>query len=500
MGEHKRTWLKVIGTAAAALFIFYLAACQSYETAAPVDPVDTIPLESCILTAPGSNIRVRAQCGTLTVYEDRSRSEGRTIDLHVAVLPAVSRNVEPDPLFFIAGGPGQSALDSYPLIHSAFFRINQNRDIVLVDQRGTGRSNPLNCPGNAEIEGIEEDLTSWAETCLREVDADPRFYTTSVAVDDFNQVMTALGYEKINIYGVSYGSRAALTYIRQHPESVRTAILDGVVPQDEPLGMHAAIDAQQALEKIFNRCYSDSNCREAFPEIDQTFTGLLAALETEHVETSLPHPSSGEIQNITFTPEILAAAVRLLSYTPETAALLPLLINTSYIQQDYSLLAAQYLIASDQLTTMISTGLNYSILCTEDVPFIDPQKTQELNAGTYLGNLQTDALFEICQVWPNGDIPPDFKEPVRSELPILLLSGEMDPVTPPYKGDQAAQHLPNSLHLVLSGQGHNVIYRGCVPNLVLNFINSGSASSLNTSCTEAIQPLPFFTSFSGPSP
>jgi pimeloyl-ACP methyl ester carboxylesterase len=477
-----------------------LLACQENRSPTPERPVPGVQLTPCTLTAPGTAARVQARCGIVEVYEDRSSQGGRTIELKVAVLPAVSRSPEPDPLFFLAGGPGQSATESYPIIHNAFARVNQRRDIVLVDQRGTGSSNPLDCPGGEEFTDIDEDIIPWAEACLAELDADPRFYTTSIAMEDLDQVRETLGYKQINLYGVSYGSRAALTYLRQHPESVRTAVLDGIVPQDEALGLRVASDAQQALDLIFSHCHSDAACRAAFPEIGQAFEHLLQALETSPVEASVAHPSSGDLQDLKFTQEMLATAVRLLSYSPETAALLPLLVHTAYVQNDYSRLAAQYLIISDQLTESISTAMSYSVLCAEDLPFIDPDEARQKNTGTYLGDVQTEALFKICQVWPRGEIPPDFKEPVRSEKPVLILSGEFDPVTPPYKGDQVAETLPNSLHLVIPGQGHNVVFRGCLPNLVTAFIENGSTSNLNTGCIQAIQPLPYFTSFSGPSP
>jgi pimeloyl-ACP methyl ester carboxylesterase len=477
-----------------------MVACQANAVPTPPPTVPAIALAPCTLTSPGSPMRVGAQCGSLTVYEDRESQQGRTIDLMLAVVPAVSRSPEADPLFFLAGGPGQSALESYPMVHAAFARVNQRRDIVLVDQRGTGSSNPLDCPGGEEFADIDEEIIPWAISCLSGLQADPRFYTTSIAMHDLDDVRDALGYQQINLYGVSYGSRAALTYMRQYPDRVRTAILDGVVPQDEALGLRVARDAQQALEGILSRCRNLDSCRAAFPDIGHVFDELLKDLEAEPVHVVLPHPSSGEIQELTFTPEMMAAAVRLLTYAPETAALLPLLLNSAYAHHDYSFLAAQYLIISDQITQSISTAMSYSVLCSEDLPFIDPEEAERMNAGTYLGDIQTSALFQICQVWPRGDIPPDFKEPVRSDAPVLLLSGEYDPVTPPYKGEQAAQTLPNSLHLVIPGQGHNVIFRGCVPNLVTALIESGSTAGLNTACVQGIQPLPFFVSFSGPAP
>jgi len=485
------------------LFLILSAACAAASQEPTPQPTATIFLSNCQLSAPGLSINIPARCGKLAVYENRASTTGRMIDLNIAVVPAASAEPASDPLFFLAGGPGQAATESYPQISIAFNSIHQNRDIVLVDQRGTGKSNPLTCPSpgpGADNSSSANDLTRWAENCLKQLDGDPRYYTTSIAVQDLDQVRQALGYERINMYGVSYGTRVALTYLHQFPERVRAVILDGVVPQTEDLGLNVARNAQHAIDLIFQRCAGDSACQSSFPEINSEFTSLVESLKNNSVKTNVVHPVSGEIQTIEFTREELANTIRLLSYTSETTALLPLQVHSAQTSNDFSLLAAQYLIVADQVDQGIANGLNYSILCSEDVPFYTPEQADQTNQGTYIGNMQTDQLFEICKVWPRGEIPSDFKEPVQSNAPVLMISGEDDPVTPPSNAGIAAKTLTNSLSLIAPGQGHNVIYRGCLPLIADKFINTATVQGLQTGCLQALVPMPFFVNFSGPVP
>lgn len=462
-----------------------------------------IDLADCQLSSPGTWMRLPARCGTLAVYEDRQAASGRQIHLNVAVIPAVSRNPEPDPLFFLTGGPGQAATESYLQVSFAFDRIQQKRDIILVDQRGTGKSNPLTCPQLQELAaetGQELDFAPALEACLKALDADPRFYTTSLAMQDLDQVRAALGYEQINIYGVSYGTRATLTYLKLFPDRVRSMILDGVVPQDEPLGLDVARDAQRALDLMFERCAAEPTCQAAFPSLHDDFRLLFARLSDAPVLVKLPDPATGEMTQITFSADEMGSAVRLLSYAPETISLLPLLIHNAAQKEEYGPLAAQYLIVANQLETTISEGMNYSVLCAEDVPFIDPAEAAAANQGTYLDDQQIDGLEQICATWPRGDIPAGFHQPPQSDAPVLLLSGQADPVTPPENGAKAAATLPNSLQLVAPGQGHNIIFRGCLPRLAALFIENGSVQGLDTSCASEISPMPFFVNFNGPRP
>lgn len=459
-----------------------------------------MPLADCVLLGMGVDTQIDAQCGTLTVYENPATQTGRQIDLHLAVIPAVSRNAAPDPLFFLAGGPGQAATESIVPLRRAFTDINRNRDIVLVDQRGTGQSHPLRCafPVEAETSEANAQLAPFLTTCLTQLDADPTLYTTAIAMQDLDQVRAALGYEQINLYGVSYGTRAALTYLHLYPEHVRTVILDGVVPQHLALGLDVAADAQHTLDLIFARCANDPVCADHFPDLLARFNDILTALDAAPIPVQVTDPITGAWRDLSFTREMFTVVVRFYSYSPETVALLPLLIST--VPTDYTRLAAQYLILTADLNASINNAMGYSVQCAEDVPFFTAEQATQAAQNTYLGEMVSNGMLEICKTWPRGAIPADFKNPVQADVPVLLLSGEYDPITPPAYADLTAQTLSNSLHLIVPGQGHNVIARGCIPDLAEQFIVNGSLDGLDTACVNGIEPYPFFVNFSGPMP
>jgi pimeloyl-ACP methyl ester carboxylesterase len=476
-----------------------LAACLAGNTPGS-ETSPGISLEACQLFGSGGMNGRRAQCGSLRVYEDRSGGSGHQFDLYLAVIPAISRSPEPDPLFILVGGPGEAATQSYPAIASAFELINQRRDIVLVDQRGTGKSNPLDCPlSNEEEYSAESDpdeLRTYAQDCLAELDADPRFYTTSIAMDDLEQVRRALGYEQINLYGISYGTRAALVYLRQYPDRVRAVILDGVVPPNWILGPSAPADAQKAVEQIFQRCSDDEGCRSAFPDLQASFEGLIAQLREQPLQLSLQHPISGDTIDFTLTADFLATTIHGMTYAPEIAALLPLMVHTAYTQEDFSSLVAFGLSYVNTVSEAMSPGMRFSVVCAEDVP---TYAQKEMSEG-YLGDNIVTTFTEICKVWPQGQIPAGYHEAVYSTIPVLLLSGEADPVTPPSNAELAAETLPNSLHLIAPGQGHGNIMRGCIPSLATEFIDAAGVEGLNTGCVQNLRPLPFFINHAGPAP
>ncbi|MCB9134272.1 MAG: alpha/beta fold hydrolase [Anaerolineales bacterium] len=481
------------------IILLPLSACTN-PSPSPTTTSPTIPLNDCILTASGSDTQIDAQCGTLTVYENPATQTGRQIDLHLAVLPAISRSPAPDPLFFLAGGPGQAATESFMLLRRAFLDINRERDIVLVDQRGTGKSHPLRCefPIDGEAEDSAAQLAPQLESCLTQLDADPTLYTTAIAMQDLDQVRVALGYEQINLYGVSYGTRAALTYLHMYPTHVRTLILDGVVPQQLALGLDVAADAQHALDLIFARCADDPICAEHFPDLPTRFDEILTMLDAAPVPVRVADPLSGEWRTLDFTREMFAVIIRFYSYSSETVALIPLLISTA--QEDYTRLAAQYLILTTDLNASMNNAMGYSVQCAEDMPFFTDKQATQVAQSTYLGAMVSSGLLEICKTWPVGSIPADFKTPVQADVPVLMLSGEYDPVTPPKYAELAAQTLPNSLQLVAPGQGHNIIARGCLPDIVEQFIDNGTIQGLDTACVNDIEPSPFFINFSGPMP
>lgn len=461
---------------------------------------EPLPLEPCELTLPGTPAAAKAECGSFDVPENPADPQGRMISLNVARVPASGRSAEPDPVFLFAGGPGQAATEAWLLVAGALQKVNENRDIILIDQRGTGKSNALRCP---EMD-IEDALsTDWDELegltreCLDGINGDPRFYTTTIGMRDYNAVRDALGYEQINLWGASYGTRAAQVYLRLFPERVRSVVLDSVVPQELALGLDHAIKLDQAVFRVLGNCDLDADCGEVFPGTADKLIDLVEQLQAEPVEVTIDHPSTGKPLDLTFDRDTLAASLRFLMYSSDSQALLPLLIFEAATEGDFSRLASQMLIATSGIQEMISLGMEMSVVCAEDFPFFPEDDSM---AGLLMGNAMIEATRVQCDVWPRGEVPPDFHHPVTSDKPVLLLSGELDPVTPPEYAEQVAEHLPNSLHLVAPGQGHSVTNRGCMGRLVSEFIENPDFEDFDTTCISQMQATPYFTSLTGPNP
>ena len=470
----------------------------------PASPV--LALSPCHLEHPARLTSPEAQCGELSVPENPADPSGRQIRLYVARVPAINRRKRPDPLFVLAGGPGMAATTFYATAAFAFERIHRDRDIVLVDQRGTGRSNALNCELDddviAEVTGTDA-VAQESRRCLQEISAhaDAAFYTTSIAVQDLDRVRAVLGYERINLYGGSYGTRVAQHYARRFPERVRTVILDGVVPPELSLGPDIAVDAENALLRIFARCTRAAECQHHFGDPADDYRKLRAQLKTQSIPVIVPDPTTGEPTKLELTSFHLATVLRLSSYTPQEAAFLPLTLHSASAAGDFKLLAAQFLLASRSVGDVISYGMHNSVVCSEDVPFYDLTRIdrQRIEA-TYLGAMELDGLRAVCQFWPRGPIDPDFHTALHSAAPALLLSGSDDPVTPPVYAEQARHGFVESLHIELAGFGHGQLVAPCMDRVMAQFLDKGSVRGLDISCTRLAKPFPFFTSVNGPSP
>lgn len=477
------------------VFLFLLtvsASCSTRNLTAV--PESSLTLEDCALTSPAGN-QVDARCGTLTVPEDRSNPAGRQIELRVAVIPAIKRDPEPDPLFLLAGGPGQSAIETFPAMIPLMTRIHEDRDIVLVDQRGTGKSNPLRCLGPEDESLTEEQALAKLKTCPKTLDADLRFYTTEIAMMDLDEVRAALGYETVNLYGASYGTRAALVYLRMFPERVRTVTLDAVVDPGFVMFMDAAGDGQAALEQFFARCEADEACKTAFPRLRSEFEQLLARVEESPVEITIPHPLTNKPLELTVTRRMITNMVFNTLYVPDLVATLPLSIHEAYADENYVPLISQAFLVNAGLYD----GMFYAVTCTEDAPLISASEAAKRAEQSVFVDRTVD-FAAVCAEWEKGVVSPEFREPVVSDVPALLLSGEADPITPPWHAGKVAESLTNELHLVFSGMGHGNLSSRCSINLFKDFIESASTEGLDTACVEGIQPPPFFVDFSGPRP
>lgn len=457
-------------------------------------------LEDCVLTTPGTPLSAQARCGTLSVPENPADPDGRHIDLNYAVAPARSANPQPDPVVFLAGGPGQAATETWPFMQFALRGINRERDVLLLDQRGTGGSNALDC----DFSGIDpyapsdlDALEEFIRECKRGWDADVRFYTTADGADDLELLRARLAIEQLNLIGGSYGTRMAQVYLRRHPDRVRSIILDGVVPTRLALGSEHAEKLDAQLKRLFAVCAADDVCNERYPDLEAAFDDLKYRYRDHEDTIQVTHPRTGQSTPLRFNHDVLAGALRLLAYSPSTQMQLPLLVHEVATTGHIDRLASQYLMVTADMADVIAFGLNLTVGCSEDWPRW-PRNIDQ--SDTLLGNQMNDFYARLCAWWPAGERDSDFHTPFDSEVPILILSGELDPVTPPEYGEEASAQFSNSLHLVAAGQGHIVLRHGCFDGIAEQFIAAASVEDLDTACMDRLGPEPFFLNLLGPAP
>jgi pimeloyl-ACP methyl ester carboxylesterase len=475
-------------------------------TAGADETTSSIQLSPCRLEHPFRMLALGADCGTFVTPENPALPAGRKIELFVARVPAISFKKKPDPLFLIAGGPGTSAVDLYTSSAGPFDRVRRDRDIILLDQRGTGRSNRLDCEyGDRNLFERVEDIRLAEENARCRDDlskrADLRQYTTSIAVRDLDDVRRALGYERINLFGNSYGTRVAQHYARRYPKATRTLILDGVVNPEVVLGPAIAVDAERALERILNRCLGDAACSKAFKDPTADYRELRARLTAHPVPTMVSDAATGRPINFEFTPRHLSAVLRFASYNDDQAALLPLSLHMATHESNFTPLASQFRVFAQSLEAAFAYGMHNSVACSEDTPLIDAHKLDvaALDA-THMGAEQVRQLIEGCKEWPRGVVDADLHAPLKSDAAALLLSGADDPVTPPEYAALAQRAFADSKHVIIAGHGHGQYGAPCVDRIMATFIDAGSAKGLDASCTEKLKPMPFFITLAGPSP
>jgi pimeloyl-ACP methyl ester carboxylesterase len=457
----------------------------------PTNPRRQIQLQPCGL--PG--ITKDALCGQYEVFEDRAAQKGRKIKLNVMLLPALVNNPAPDPIFYLAGGPGGAAT---VYANASFMtEMHRTRDVVLLDQRGTGKSNPLRC----EFRGDPADMSGYfkegmtvesVRACRTELEkvADLKLYTTTIAMADLDDVRTALGYDKINVYGGSYGSTTALAYLHLYPQHVRTATVTGVAPLDYKLPLPFGKGVDNALERLFADCAADATCNKAFPDLRKEWAAVVARVDKEPVTFDTLNPGTGQKQQVTMTREGFGEDVRLMLYQPNVMSIMPLLIH-QMAQGDFArfgFFAYQVFRGTD---SGIARGMQLSVLCAEDIPYIKEDEIKPALGGTFYGEARARLYQQACAQWPRGEVPAKFRAPIKSDIPVLMLSGALDPVTPPEAATLLLKGLPNARQIIIHNATHSTY--DCSERLAREFIERGTAQGLDASCVEQIKRQPFIT-------
>lgn len=444
-----------------------------------------------------ANVESEVKCATLEVYENRETMQGRTIAINIVQLPASARIKESDPVFFFAGGPGQAATELARESLAILGGINAKRDIVLIDQRGTGKSNGLGCnPGNANASDLIDPVLREQANRKLLLDcrdnltkrADLALYTTTIAMADIDAVREALGYDTINLWGGSYGTRAAMEYLRRYPGRVRSVVIDGVAPFTMALPETFSRDAGTAYEAMLQACLRDATCEKRFPKLQHQVEEVLSKLERQPRKIMLPDPLTGVVREVAVTKDAVLASVFASLYVPEMAAMLPEMLTRAN-RGDFSPLMAVTSVFGDFAEEKIFAGMRFSVICAEDVPRIAAGR-RSIESGTF-GGMFVREFTKACEYWPRGVMAKDFDQPVQSDKPVLILSGGLDPVTPPWFGEEVRKTFPNSLHLVANNVGHGVSTRGCAPRLIKKFIETASVMNLDGSCLQRL-PRPVF--------
>lgn len=465
-------------------------------------PPGSVPLTACRL--PG--LETAALCGSVQRPLDPQVPGGRSIDVHFAVLPAVARVRRPDAVVFFAGGPGQSAIDLAGSVVALLGRLNNRRDIVLVDQRGTGRSAPLICPSDAPA-AAWRPLAEVADTARRAAEVaacrealqrlphgDLRHYTTPVAMDDVRAVLDALGIARANLVGGSYGTRAALEFARRFPDRVRRSVLDGVAPPDMALPESGAADTQAALDALFAACEAETEgCARRHPRLRERFRAFALSLPRTF---EVAHPLSGVVEPLTLTRDGLLGLIRAPLYAPALAAGLPAALDAAITGRPEPLVGLASALGGGR-AARLATGMHLSVVCSEDLPpagaVVAPVPAA---SAPDMGRSFADLYAALCDGWPRGDVAPDFRRLPPARSATWLLSGGLDPVTPPRHGARVAAALgPLARHDVVPNAGHGTLALACVRDAVVRFVDApGDAEALavDARCADALPRPPAF--------
>ncbi len=431
-------------------------------------------------------------CGSVRRALDPAHPEGIQIDVHYLVVPAMARNKQLDPVLLLAGGPGQSAISVAPAVLNRFGRLNNRRDLVFIDQRGTGRSAPLQCE-DANRLSLAQSMDMQAQftrlqACREKLSklpyGDMRFFTTSIAMRDFDAVRQALGVAQWNLVGASYGTRAALEYLRQFPDKVRRTVLDGVAPPDQILPASLSADTQAALDAEFTACENEPQCSRMYPALRTEWAGLLKSLPRT---VGVRHPATGVAEQLVMTREAALRAVRGPLYAPVSASALPEAIHAAAQGRFDSLMGLSGAQGGSSKSTRLAMGMHFSVVCAEDVPRLPAAKDK---FGADFGAMDVALYTQVCANWPKGNVPDGFYTVPPTRSPVLMLSGGADPVTPPRHAQRVAQQLgPQVQHIVVPEMGHGVMALGCMRDVVFKFIDTKEAAaalSQDASCATRV--------------
>lgn len=438
----------------------------------------------------GDSKAARSIFGSLEVFENNISQEGKKITLHIEVIPSKTLAKKNAPIFILMGGPGQASTSSISFFSSIFDKINEKSDLVFIDQRGTGKSNPLQIlPNYNSAQDYINDILMSDSTIKKAYQAlskenDLINYGTLNAAIDIESVRVAMGYNKINIYGTSYGTRLALVYINKYANNVRTATLKGLVPKDLIMPLDFALDSQRSLMLLINDCQKNNECFKTFPNFENDFYALIK--QSYPINVKIINPSTGLEETVQITKESIALTFRSLLAVPTFTQQIPFIISETQ-KGNYKFLAEIILRLKMSYAQGIYTGMRLCVMCYEDYPKILRTKLYKSDK-TFLGNIWTDRVLNACKIWNPTLKETKDTEYMQQNIPVLLISGKRDSATPPKYGNEVLKYFSNGKHIIIDNAGHSFDRMlNCVEYLINDFVIIGSNSQLNLDCINTIK-------------
>ena len=437
-------------------------------------------------------VKEQLRCGVYNVFENRRTRTGRKLPLKIVLIPARQPHPDQGPVFYMAGGPGETATELTGLVMS--WGDADEHDVVLIDERGTGDGHRLDCKSPGSDDNLEAYLNGpfdpvAARTCRDELQKqyDLSQYTTSNFADDIDEVRAAMGFDKININAGSFGTYAAQIYMRRHGEHVRSAYLASLVTLSDRVPINHARSAQSGLDQLFKDCDQDTACHGAYPRLRQDFAAVLKKVHDQAVATFVRHPVSGARTEIHLTERAFADGVRVMMY--RTPREVPFLVEQASAG-NFSAFAEAALHANRGVYTGARDGLYYCITCNEFVRRIKPEEIEPATRGSYLGSWRVRDQMAACKDWPKTELPADYFQPCRLETPALLVSGGNDSSSPPNWGEEVKSFMPNAIHVVVPGGTHTP-ENNCTRSIRHELFRNGTTQGLDVGCITKEQPVPF---------
>ncbi|WOT05204.1 alpha/beta hydrolase [Shewanella youngdeokensis] len=475
-------WAKKISIPAWCKSIYTTVIVAAFIPLAHASPLTSASLNSAANSCYVDGLSERMNCGYINVPENHNQADGKQIQVHYVVMPAVKNSGKNEAVLAIAGGPGQSAIENAQGFDQMLAKVRQNHDVILIDQRGTGLSNPLQCIDDGLAHPLtinEADLDTREETqkCLAELDADVTQYDSLSALRDFEAIRLHLGYKKLHLYGVSYGTRMAQLYMRHYPDSLATVTLDGVVPmQQSVLAIGDAI--ARAFDLLVQDCSNNALCQQQFPKLGADLNKVDAELALAPNISVIADPITGDATQLTMTRSKFKGALRMALYSPSIRALLPHAIHQA-AKGNFQPIVGLYSMSMD--STGIAMGMHASVICAEDWQRLTPQLRASTNQH-YFGQEMLKTFNQMCEVWNMPPVDDSFSKAIASDIPTLLLSGQLDPATPPSWGTMAMEQLTNAKHFIAPYATHGVAYQSCGNKLIAELVEKGAVSDIDGEC------------------